>query len=234
MFIGLPPGTKPKRLVANQTLPIPATASEITVEARGSHVDSPTILRRLRNETSERHAALEQKLPLVNPSLSRDSYRSILEGFFGYYAPLEVKLGGSPGWAELGFDFSARRQVPQLEKDLVALGKTTEEVTQLPQCAELPELATIPQVLGCLYVIEGAKLGGQIITRHLHANLGITPETGGAFFVGYGAETGARWQAFGAMITAAVARLGGEDEIVANANRTFETLHHWLFPRASH
>lgn len=94
----------------------------------------------------------------------------------------------------------------------------------------MPELVTIPQVLGCLYVIEGATLGGQIITRHLQANLGITPETGGAFFAGYGVENGVRWQAFGAMITAAAAQFGGEDEIVASANRTFETLELWLPP----
>jgi len=193
---------------------------------------APTILKRLRSETSERHAALEHQLPLVDPRLSRDGYRTILEGFFGYYAPLEVQLSGASVWAELEFDFAARQKVPELEKDLVLLGSTAEELTRLPQCAELPELETIPQILGCLYVIEGSTLGGQVITRHLQANLGITPETGGAFFAGYGAKTGARWQAFGAMITAA-ARFGGEDDIVASANRTFETLELWLFPHTS-
>ncbi len=193
---------------------------------------APTILKRLRSETSERHAALEHQLPLVDPRLSRDGYRTILEGFFGYYAPLEVQLSGASVWAELEFDFAERQKVPELEKDLVVLGSTAEELTRLPQCAELPELETIPQILGCLYVIEGSTLGGQVITRHLQANLGITPETGGAFFAGYGAKTGSRWQAFGAMITAA-ARFGGEDEIVASANRTFETLELWLFPHTS-
>ena len=193
---------------------------------------APSILKHLRSETSERHTVLEHRLPLVDPRLSRDGYQSILEGFFGYYAPLEVQLSGASVWAELAFDFAARRKVPELEKDLLVLGRTAEELTRLPKCAKLPKLETIPQVLGCLYVIEGSTLGGQIITRHLQANLGITPETGGAFFAGYGAETGARWQAFGAMITEA-ARFGGADEIVASANRTFETLELWLFPHAS-
>lgn len=191
------------------------------------------ILKRLRHETSEGHAALEQRLPFVDPKLSREGYREILEGFYGYYLPLEMRLIGSPVRAEIGFDFEERRKVPRLEKDLVALGGMRGELVRLPQCAELPELVTIPQVLGCLYVIEGATLGGQIITRHLQANLGITPETGGAFFAGYGGETGARWQAFGAMITAVAERVGGEDEIIASANRTFETLELWLFPHAA-
>jgi heme oxygenase len=193
---------------------------------------APSILKRLRSETSERHTALERRLPLMDPRLSRDGYQSIIEAFFGYYAPLEVQLSGASVWAELEFDFAARRKVPELEKDLVVFGRTAAELTRLPKCAELPKLETIAQVLGCLYVIEGSTLGGQIITRHLQANLGITPETGGAFFAGYGAETGARWQAFGAMITEA-ARFCGADEIVASANRTFETLELWLFPHAS-
>lgn len=170
-------------------------------------------------------------MPVMDPNLSRGDYRALIEGFFGYYAPLEARLGASPVWAELAFDFAARRKVPRLEKDLVALGLTAGELTRLPRCAKLPELDTLPQVLGCLYVIEGATLGGQVITRHLLATHGITPETGGAFFAGYGAETGPQWQAFGAMITAAAERLGGEGEIIASANRTFETLDRWLFPQ---
>lgn len=191
------------------------------------------ILKRLRHETSERHAALEQRLPLVDPQLSREGYREILEGFYGYYLPLEARLNVSPVWAEIGFDFAERRKVPRLEKDLVVLGSAESELARLPRCAELPPLDSIPRVLGCLYVVEGATLGGQVITRHLQANLGITPETGGAFFAGYGAETGVRWQAFGAMITAAAEQFGGEDEIVASANRTFETLDRWLFPHTA-
>lgn len=190
------------------------------------------ILKRLRHETSERHAGLEQSLTVMDPRLSRADYRALLEGFFGYYAPLESRLGASPVWAELSFDFAARRKVPRLEQDLLALGRTAAELARSPRCTELPELDTIPQVLGCLYVIEGATLGGQVITRHLLAHHALTPETGGAFFAGYGAETGARWRSFGTMLTAAAERFGPADEIVASANRTFETLDRWLFPRA--
>ena len=110
-------------------------------------------------------------------------------------------------------------------------------VPPLTQFSSPPELTTrldsIQRVLGCLYVIEGATLGGQVITRHLEKNLGITPESGGAFFAGYGAETGARWKEFCALLTAAAERVSGEDEIVASANDTFATLGRWLFPDTS-
>ena len=223
-------------LLANRVRPATEVASAVGAVAPGE-TPKLSILKRLRTETSERHAGLEQSMPVMNPNLSRSDYRALLEVFFGYYAPLEARLGASPVWAELAFDFAARRKVPRLEQDLVALGLTAEELTRLPRCAELPELDTVlgcsgARVLGFLYVIEGATLGGQVITRHLLATHGITPETGGAFFAGYGAETGPQWQAFGAMITAAAERLGGENELIASANRTFQTLDLWLFPNA--
>lgn len=92
-------------------------------------------------------------------------------------------------------------------------------------------------MLGCLYVIEGATLGGRVITRHLQNQLGTTPDSGGAFFDGYGAETGSRWKAFCTMLSQYADHSADEDRqaaIVAGANRTFETLTHWLFPSPPH
>ncbi len=193
-------------------------------------ISAPMILHRLRQETSEQHAALEAGLALLDPSLSRADYGALLEKFFGYYAPLEAKLKARQEWTELGLDYSTRQKCPQLERDLAVFGVSAGALAALPRCTEMPPLVSVQQVLGSLYVIEGATLGGQIITRHLEKNFGLTPETGGAFFAGYGAETGPRWKEFCALLTAAADRLHGENEIVASANRTFETLRHWLFP----
>jgi len=186
------------------------------------------ILKKLRQQTSERHTATESRLPLVDPALSRAGYAEIVERIYGFYLPLEARLLAAPFWNEIGFEIEARRKVSRLEWDLQKLSEDA-GLTRLPRCAELPEIVSPAQALGCLYVVEGATLGGQVITKHLQKNLGITPETGGAFFAGYGAETGSRWQEFGAMITAQAERLGQDDVIVASANRTFATLEHWLF-----
>jgi len=185
------------------------------------------ILKNLRGQTRERHAAVEARLPLVDPALTRAAYEEILTRFYGFYLPLEGRLLAVSFWTEIGFVVEARRKVARLEQDLQQL-RAAAELARLPMCAELPEIASPAQALGCLYVMEGATLGGQVITRQLQKNLGITPETGGAFFAGYGAETGSRWKEFGAMITAQAPRLGQDGVIVASANRTFETLEHWL------
>ena len=188
------------------------------------------ILKRLHDETSVRHAALERQLPLLNPQLSRECYRCLIAKFHGYYAPLEERMLALPWWQEVKFDYAERHKTPRLEQDLTALGTTADGLAKNPRCANLPALGVIWQALGCLYVIEGATLGGRVITRHLQASLGVTPECGGAFFAGYGAETGARWKSFGAMLGVVAEGRNGEDVIVASANRTFETMERWLFP----
>ena len=44
-------------------------------------------------------------------------------------------------------------------------------------------------------------MGGQIVSRHLHATLGLSASAGASFFNGYGdaLETQKRWQAFGVL-----------------------------------
>jgi heme oxygenase len=75
--------------------------------------------------------------------------------------------------------------------------------------------------------------------------LGLTPQSGGAFFDGYGAQTGSHWKAFCTMLSknadhptdqgadrcaAPSAYESRQEAIVAGANCTFETLTQWLFP----
>ena len=188
------------------------------------------ILKHLKEATGSRHAALESRLPLLDAGMSRASYLQFLQLFWGYYAPLETQLLALPYWNSMNFDYAERHKTPRLMQDLRALGETPEAIEGLARCQRLPALASQGQLLGCLYVIEGATLGGQIITRHLEANLELTPLTGAAFFDGYGARTGGQWKAFCAMLRANAGESVRHDDILASANQTFETLGQWLFP----
>ncbi len=190
------------------------------------------ILKRLKSATNSRHAALERQLPLLDPSFSRPAYRQFTRRFYGYYAPLESQLMALPWWDSIGFDYLDRQKTPHLVQDLTAMGDTTDTLAQLPRCKNLPTTDTLAHLLGCLYVIEGATLGGQIITKHLRTQLGVTPSSGGAFFNGYGNYTGPNWLAFGKMLMAHAEATGNGDEIIESANQTFATLDQWLFPTA--
>jgi heme oxygenase len=53
-------------------------------------------------------------------------------------------------------------------------------------------------LIGTLYVIEGATLGGEVISRCLKSHLELGPDSGGRFFHGYGDAVVTRhnWQTF--------------------------------------
>ena len=189
------------------------------------------ILKHLKEATRSRHTALESRLPLLDPHLARHAYREFVHLFFGYYEPLEEKLMAQPCWESIGFDYAERRKTPRLVEDLVALGDSVEAIEGLARCQNLPALANPGQVLGCLYVVEGATLGGQIISRHLQSGLGLNATSGASFFSGYGPQTGSRWKAFCAMLEANADKNGNHHDMVDSARQTFETLGQWLFPK---
>lgn len=182
------------------------------------------VLARLKAETRADHDAIEAALNLAGGSLTRDRYRRVLRRFHGFYRPLEAGIWALGGWTARGLDPPERAKTPLLEADLRALGEG--DPGRLPVCTDLPPHGTAAQAFGCLYVLEGATLGGQVISRHVREALGVTPEAGGRFFHGYGDRTGAMWQAFRAALVAFAAR-ETEDEIVAAAAATFRTLHRW-------
>jgi len=193
---------------------------------RSSHL--LMILKQLRAETQTLHSALEAQVPVMDPAFSLADYRRLLARFYGYYLPLETRLVAWSRAEGRRIDYAERLKVPALERDLIALGETAETIARLPRCTALPALATEAEGLGCLYVVEGSTLGGQVITRQLQKSLGLAPESGDAFFNGYGAETGPRWKAFGVRMEEAAARLAQDDAIIAGANETFRTLGDWL------
>ena len=199
----------------------------------------PSILSRLRLETRGEHNAVERVLDLMDPKLTRDTYRLQLAQFYGFYSPLEAALqhrcalpdnshnnycshGAQP--AQLAALLPRLNKTTLLRQDLHHLGVSTED---LPLCHQLPLIQTPAQVLGCLYVMEGATLGGRLITQHIQATLGITPTTGGSFFEGYGNDTGKMWQAMRQLLVSGAGDTTTENAIVANAIATFACLRHW-------
>jgi len=191
------------------------------------------MLKCLKAATSTRHAALERRLPLLDADLTHATYRQFVQRLFGFYEPLEAQLVALPWWGTVDFDFdyAPRHKTPQLQQDLRALGDTESSLAALPRCERLPPMTNPAQLWGCLYVIEGATLGGQIIIKNLSAHLGLTAVSGASFFDGYGPKTGSSWKAFCAAVPAQGDDApGGRDAMLESANLTFDTLGEWLFP----
>ncbi len=87
-------------------------------------------------------------------------------------------------------------------------------------------MQALQQALGCLYVLEGSTLGGQVVTRYLAGVPSMEDVTWFSFFSSYGAEVGPMWQEFGEFLT--VHARGDDEAIVRAACETFTTLACWL------
>ncbi len=187
-----------------------------------------SILARLKERTQPHHDRVEAHLGLMDPGLTRDGYRVLLARFRGFHLPVERRLDALAAWDALGLDAEERRKTPWIDADLRALGMDDRALARLPACSALPALETVEHALGCLYVLEGATLGGAFISRHLARTLGVGPASGGAFFASYGERRGPLWKRFGRALETYAERRGGEEEILAGACDTFIRLDHWL------
>jgi heme oxygenase (biliverdin-IX-beta and delta-forming) len=180
------------------------------------------IMARLKQETKVYHEQLETNpysRAMSDGTLTREAYSEMLQRFYGFYRPLEAQLQQfSP------VDVSERQHTPFLVRDLQTLDCLVEA---LPLCDDLPQITTPARALGSLYVLEGATLGGQIITRQLK-RFGLTPENGVSFFNSYGERVGEMWKAFIVSANTYAETHGHEDEMVDAASETFITFGRWL------
>ena len=192
----------------------------------------PSVLTRLRFETRSEHEAVERVLDLMG-ALTCDGYSQRLVQFYGFYSPLEAALqarcakqsdSGSLEISQLPMLLPRLRKSLLLRQDLHHLGITTAD---LAQCRALPPIQTPAEVLGCLYVLEGATLGGRTITRHVQGTLGIMPTTGGSFFDGYAGDTARMWNAMRQTLLSGAVDAQAENAMVASAIATFACLRGW-------
>lgn len=162
-------------------------------------------------------------MPSLDELATPEGYAAALRALHAFHAAWEPAVWRAPGLASTGLDPAQRRKLALLEMDLRALGIAPNE--DHPPTPAVPDAEA---ALGALYVLEGATLGGRVIHRHVAGPLGLTPERGGAYYHGYGAETGARWKELGAAIDRHVALHGGEARVVAGAVDCFAALEAWL------
>ncbi len=187
------------------------------------------LLTTLKTQTATAHAALEAQLDITRHFQTLDGYRSLLERFFTLYEPLEACLGLAVDWQEQGWDFESRRKTAWLRQDLAALGLTPADIQGLLRCSPLPAIQDLGAAIGCLYVLEGSTLGGQVITKLLQEKLPVTPETGGQFFAGYQDQNVPRWREFGTWVEGCYAADPAlETTAVVAACETFDCFARWF------
>ena len=177
----------------------------------------------LREATYAAHQRLESSLRLNAPNLTRSEYLQTLRCFFSTYSALESQLEKlAPMLQVVGIEWQERCKLPLLQRDLEALGQADLHGLSLTSRAELPRLETLPQAMGCLYVLEGATLGGKLISENLRRVLGIGPKSGAAFFASYGGAVQIQWQRFCVALEKSLIDVHGRQQAGASAIATFE------------
>lgn len=180
------------------------------------------LLENLKNQTRHQHTRLER---INGLPATRAAHVALLERFYGYVVPWERRL------AELlpANDVlrAGREKSGWLLADLGACGHDERQLAALTLCEDLPGGVSRPELLGACYVLEGSTLGGQFIARHLHERLGVAPGQGDRYFLSYGVETGAKWQAFRAEL---LSHSSPENDpvIIRAAQETFDKLAAWF------
>jgi len=179
---------------------------------------------RLRAETEPFHRALEVDLKTRGLTGERHDYVNLLAGMLKIYRPLEAALA-KLDWRSHRLNIKDRRKSEWLEADLVSLGR---EPQAIADWTEMPLLDSDLQGMGALYVLEGASLGGQVISKWLREHLDIGAENGGRFFASYGGEVSSMWRSYLDALEIAAAEEDNGKVISAAACRTFEAFHNCL------
>jgi heme oxygenase len=180
----------------------------------------------LRAATWASHQRLEKRLDVKARFSSRSSYRVYLEHLWGFCAALESHIGIS--FREALPDYETRRKLGWLTCDLVALGAEPTHVDLLPRCLSIPACADTAEAFGCMYVMEGATLGGQILLPIVESRLGLTATRGASFLASYGEGVSAMWRVFGAALDAWCFDSVRAERATVAAAQTFEALGVWL------
>lgn len=165
---------------------------------------------------------------ILNDQADKEHYKEVLKTFYGFYEPLEKKLESLPEWKDYDFDMTKRRKTQFLVEDMKSMGISDEEINAIELCNNLPTVNNMNQALGCIYVLEGATLGGQIVSRKLQESLGIQVDTGSAFFNSYRQNLRPMWKEFSDFITKYSEEHDSDAEIVNASDETYHRFNEWL------
>lgn len=181
----------------------------------------------LRTETADKHKELESLMfvnEIMNNSLSIVDYKKLLMVNYIIHQKLESKLADmlDEVTAEK-LQMSTRFKLSALTQDLKYWEIDYLTLPDLDFELFVPEKNNA-EVLGALYVLEGATLGGNVIRKHILANVAFTTHNEGLNYYGvYGEELGSKWKSFINVLNDSVAEADYE-RCINSANQTFNNL----------
>ncbi|MBV5311335.1 MAG: biliverdin-producing heme oxygenase [Chromatium okenii] len=187
----------------------------------------------LRHATAGVHESIEQLAimrRIMSSSVTRADYCHYLFVLRDLYTPLEAALYTAID-CETQLRLGVRPKLPALLADLneqMAMNTDETFVTANTITPANIVIQNINHLVGSLYVLEGATLGGRTIARHLRRVLG--DELGAAWFLDFhGEQTSTVWKQFaGALDELCAEQRLESDAVIAGALATFDDLYRQL------
>jgi len=186
------------------------------------------MLHRLNVETEVHHGEADADLDryVFRDDVTRTHYRTYLARLYGFVVPLENALQHTPGLDDC-IDLQARAKSATLLYDLLALGMTLQDASELPQCLSIPSFRGPAAALGWMYVAERPMLQAAVIKSHLEARLGRSLSTASAYLSCYSGQAGQRWRELGEAMDRVGSTPALADRIAISANEAFRCLLRW-------
>jgi heme oxygenase (biliverdin-IX-beta and delta-forming) len=175
---------------------------------------------RLKLSTSEVHAQVERQLVKHIKNIeSKDNYLSLLELFYGFYAPLNDLCISSALPQNVEY-FSHTNHIGLLKNDLTVMGKRKFEIFN----ENFPEINNFYQALGALYVMKGSMLGGQVISSIIRKRVEGIEDT---FFTSGGQDVKSNWLQFKIAIDN-ITDPQHQEDVIESAKSTFDCFGKWI------
>jgi len=181
----------------------------------------------LRDQTSDKHNELESLMfvnEIMNGSLSTSDYKKLLTVNYIIHHKLEKKLTDMLD-ADIfeKLQMHTRFKLTALQNDLDYWAIDPLSLAELDFELFVPERNNA-EVLGALYVLEGATLGGNVIKKQILKNPEFIRHKDGLNYYGvYGDELGSKWKTFVEVLNESVTEADYE-LCINSANRTFSNL----------
>ncbi|MFC4210584.1 biliverdin-producing heme oxygenase [Pedobacter lithocola] len=181
----------------------------------------------LRTETAQNHKELESLMfvnEIMNNSLSINDYKKLLTINYLIHQALENKLISMLDENIASkLDLNVPIKLNALIRDIDFWNIDKETLPKPNFDFYVPEKDNT-EVLGALYVLEGATLGGNVIKKYILANPNFKNFDGGLNYYGvYGNELGSKWKNFVQILNEEVKEIDF-DKCVRSANETFGNL----------
>jgi heme oxygenase len=197
-----------------------------STESATTQSKAASLLQQVKKSTADLHSQLESQ-ELLCALMSH----SVTRLHFWYYLTLMKKIEEAyekkvvPLLAGTFPEFEHRKASQLISDDLTHIGDMAPQGFVLKDYTIPGERVRVPFALGFMYVMEGSKLGGKVIYKHIQRTLGYSERGGAKFIADYGNNTFVSWKDFLFKFSAYVVQNDCEEEAIRGAEYAFSSIY---------